>query len=82
MRTIPVPLNRMAKRRRMLTRSEIVGLSEGLRTLLASVEGGDLDASAALRHRIEGAITALDAVLGSRSSLDFVLDSPAEERQC
>lgn len=68
----------VTRRRRILTRSEIGGLLEDLRTLLASIEDGNLSASAALRHRIEGAITALDAVLGGRSSLDIGLDSTGE----
>lgn len=35
-----------------------------VRALLASVDAGELSCSAAMRHRIEGAVLALESVLG------------------
>ena len=40
-----------------------------LRELLAAAESGELPVSAAYRHRAEGAITAVEAVLGLPPSL-------------
>jgi hypothetical protein len=45
-----------------------------LRALLTKIEAGDLTARPAMRHRIEGALTALEAVLGERTSLLDALD--------
>lgn len=55
-----------------LSRPEINGLVEDLIGMLAAIESGDLEGSAALRHRIEGAITALHAVLGKQLSRDLL----------
>ena len=44
-------------------------LAETVRRLLASVERGELAASGATRNRLEGALAALEAVLGEPSTL-------------
>lgn len=44
-------------------------LLDQLREALAAVESGELPASAAYRHRVEGGITALEAALSRPSSL-------------
>ncbi len=74
------PSDPARKRCRMLTRPEVLSLSEDLRALLTSTEVGDLDATAPMRHRIEGAVTALDAVLGNRPSLAIELASKGDDR--
>ena len=47
-----------------LTKPQIDDLARSLTEMLAKIESGDLDASVGMRHRIEGAIAALDAVQG------------------
>jgi hypothetical protein len=37
--------------------------------LVGAIEAGDLDASTAVRYRLEGAVAALDAALGRPSTL-------------
>ena len=56
-------------------------LLDQLRELLAAVDAGELPAGPAYRHRIEGAITALEAVLELPPSLghDVLPDRPASE---
>jgi hypothetical protein len=49
---------------RSLTRAEVIALAADLREMLAKIESGELDATAAMRHRIEGAIAVLDVVQG------------------
>lgn len=44
-------------------------LLDQLRELLAAIESGELPAGPAYRHRVEGAITALESVLGLPPSL-------------
>ena len=51
-----------------LTEAQMVELAAGLRTLLAQLGTGDLDASAATRHRIEGAIAALEVATGASTA--------------
>jgi transcription elongation GreA/GreB family factor len=50
-----------------MTRDQIIALSSELRAMLDKIEAGDLDAAKAMRYRIEGAITALEVVLGKTS---------------
>jgi hypothetical protein len=52
-----------------LTRDETAALASSVRSLLAMVERDELDATAAMTYRLEGALAALEAVLGERSSL-------------
>ncbi len=52
-----------------LTTSELQGLAEQLDRLLAAVLDGQMSTTAATTHRLEGAVAALDAVLGRRSWL-------------
>ena len=47
-----------------LTRDEVSALAADLRALLARLDAGDLDASTAVRYRLQGAVVALGAVLG------------------
>ncbi len=49
---------------RPLTHLEVADLADSLRRLLAVVEDGDMTASPGMVHRLEGALTALQAVLG------------------
>jgi hypothetical protein len=64
---------------RPLTRSEVVKLADRLRALLAMVDKNDLSATTGMTYRIQGAVTALDAVLGTDASLldDFERPGPA-----
>lgn len=59
-----------------LTRAEVDELAATLRRLLDAIDADELTASAATRHRLEGALTALDVVAGKRSTL---LDALTEE---
>jgi len=58
---------------RPLTPPELSDLADRLRTMLAAVESGGLDATTAMRYRLEGALSALEMALGRPSSL---LDDP------
>ncbi len=49
---------------RSLTRAEVIALAADLQTMLAKIESGELDATAAMRHRIEGAVAVLDVIQG------------------
>ncbi len=49
---------------RPLTKPEIASLAADLAVMLTQIEAGDLDATTAMRHRIEGAIAVLDVVQG------------------
>jgi len=49
---------------RTLTAAEITALAADLNAMLDRIEAGDLDASIAMRHRIEGALAVLDVVQG------------------
>jgi len=57
---------------RPLTRAEVAALSEDLRQMLDRVEGGDLDATTAMRYRIEGALAVIEVIQGR--SAQFVLE--------
>lgn len=56
-----------------LSRVEVAALADDLRKMLANIESGDFDASAAMRHRIEGALAGLEVVLGRSAGLAFDL---------
>jgi predicted transcriptional regulator len=47
-----------------LTREQVASLADDLRSFLGRIEAGDLDATVAMRHRIEGAIAVLDVAQG------------------
>jgi hypothetical protein len=64
---------------RALTRAEIGALATDLWEMLRRIEGGQLDATATMRHRIEGAIAILDVVQG-RSPLDETLEMKLSSR--
>ena len=49
---------------RSLTRSEVAALAADLRETLERIEAGELDATAGMRHRIEGALAILDVIQG------------------
>jgi hypothetical protein len=65
---------------RPLTRAEVADLADRLRALLGQIDAGNLDATRAMRYRLEGAIAALDAALGRPSTLlgDLLGDLPGE----
>jgi len=56
---------------RALTKDEISSLAEEMRRLLSAIESGDLEASVAMRYRIEGAITVLQVVTGESNRKGF-----------
>lgn len=56
---------------RTMTRSEIAALAADLARMLAQVESGELDATTAMRHRIEGAVAVLEAIQGRSPALFF-----------
>lgn len=49
---------------RPLTRAEVAALAADLRAILERIEAGDLDATTAMRYRLEGAIAVLDVIQG------------------
>ena len=59
---------------RPLTKPEIAALGSDLRAMLLQIEAGDVDATAAMRHRIEGAVAVLDVVQGRAAR--FQADAP------
>ena len=52
-----------------LTRSEIEALAADLKSMLARIEAGELEATTTMRHRIEGALIVLEVVQGHAPSL-------------
>jgi len=60
-----------------MTKAETADLAEQIRRLVAATDDGSLIATAADRYRLEGALVALEVVLGDRPSLvdGLVLDS-------
>jgi hypothetical protein len=48
---------------------QIETLAQELRQMLAKIESGDVDATVTMRHRIEGAIVALDVIQGRSQGL-------------
>lgn len=65
------------RKRRPLTSSEVSALDDQLQAVLGAINAGELDASPAARSRLEGAVAALDAVLGRPTSLLTDLPGPA-----
>jgi hypothetical protein len=57
---------------RKLTGAQMRSLLNDMKILLEEIEAGDLQASRSLALRIEGAITALKAVLGDSDVSKFV----------
>ena len=57
---------------RPLTRLETTRLVRELQSLLNLIEIGELDASSGMVHRIEGAIKALQVVLGEAEESDLL----------
>jgi hypothetical protein len=53
-----------------LTREQVDALAGDLRALLRRIEAGDLDATTAMRYRIEGAVAVLDVVQGRAERFD------------
>ena len=56
-----------------LNRAEVAALADDLRRMLAKIEAGDLDATTAMRHRVEGALAVLEVVQGRSARLSFDL---------
>lgn len=54
-------------RRRLLSVADVEALAEQTAALLQRIAGGELTASTAMRYRLEGALVALEAVLGRPS---------------
>lgn len=50
--------------RKPLTRSEVTDLIRSLQALLDAISNDELTASTATTYRLEGAVTALEAVVG------------------
>ena len=61
-----------------LSRAEVTALADDLRKMLATIESGDLEATTAMRHRIEGALAGLEVVLGRTARLAFDLPPQSE----
>jgi hypothetical protein len=47
---------------------DVAEVADGLRALLADLEAGELSCSAAMRHRIEGAVLALEVIAAGPSN--------------
>jgi hypothetical protein len=56
-----------------LTKREIESLADQLLALIEQIDGGDMRATPAMRHRIEGALIGLDIALGR--TLEDTLES-------
>jgi hypothetical protein len=54
---------------RHLNRREIADLADGFRGLLEMIEADEMSATTAMTYRIQGAVTALDNVVGRGASL-------------
>ena len=52
----------------VLTRSETAALADSLRRTLGLIYANELSAKPRTTHRLEGALIALEAVLGARSN--------------
>jgi len=59
--------------KKALTRAEVTALADELERMLATIEDGEIDATTAMRHRIEGALAVLDVVLGRSPRASFGL---------
>ena len=53
---------------RPLTRGEIGELADQLRDLITMTESGEMTATTAMTYRLQGAVVALDAVLGHKTT--------------
>jgi hypothetical protein len=60
--------------------AQIVATAESLRRMLALVDAGEMTVSIATRHRMEGALAALEAVNGEPSSLLDTLGLAGKDR--
>ena len=58
----------MSKR---LTGGQVVALADDLTRMLSLIETGEMKATAATRHRIEGGLVVLEVVLGRSARLAF-----------
>lgn len=63
-----------------LNQAGIEALAASLHSMLDRIRADELTASTATRYRLEGALTALEVVLGTRASLIDALtgDAPAD----
>ena len=55
---------RMSDMADALTLAQVQALADDLRSLLDKVEAGDLDATTAMRYRLQGAVAVLEVVQG------------------
>ena len=55
-----------------LSRQQIEKLADDLRMLLVQIEAGELKANATTRHRIQGALTALEVIQGEVNWTDSI----------
>jgi hypothetical protein len=60
-----------------LSRREIADLADRLRGLLEMIETDEMSATTAMTYRLEGAVAALDVVLGQGASSPDGLDDPS-----
>jgi len=60
----------MATVAKALTRSEIRALTADLRAMLARIESGELDATTAMRYRLEGALAVIEVIQGRSARFD------------
>jgi len=65
---------------RALTKAETADLARRVGELLALVREGDLVASTTMVHRLEGSLTALEAVTGESSSLLDLLEGSSHSQ--
>jgi hypothetical protein len=63
---------------RRLTIGQLEALDQDLRSLLAQIEDGRLEANASLRHRIEGAMAAISVALGRSPRSALGLTEPQD----
>ena len=54
-------------------RAEAESLAQSLRLLLEKIQSGDLSARARTKNHIEGALAALETLLGAQGSLEELL---------
>ena len=65
----------------VLTRGEIAELADRLRDLIAMVDNGEMSATKAMRYRLEGGVSALEAVLG-HDAIAQPVRLPCVARRC
>jgi hypothetical protein len=61
-----------------LTRAEVASLADTIGRFLVAIRGNELDASLAMTYRLEGALVALEAVLGEAGEALRVLTDRRE----